>query len=81
MVKEGVNRVPYLGGAGWLAAVPAAAANPSAAYDLLADLCGPARSMQIVLDPRVGGGPVRTEQVLRERWDSYAASTPSIHWR
>jgi multiple sugar transport system substrate-binding protein len=71
MVKEGVNRVPYLGGAGWLAAVPAGAANSSSAFDLLADLCGPARSMQIVLDPRAGGGPVRTEQVLRERWDSY----------
>jgi hypothetical protein len=70
VLKDGVNRVPYLGGAGWLAVVPAAAANAPAAFDLLADLCGPARSMQIALDPRAGG-PVRDEQVLRERWDAF----------
>jgi ABC-type glycerol-3-phosphate transport system substrate-binding protein len=69
--KEGINHVPYLGGAGWLAVVPSSAAKPQAAFDLLADLAGPARSTQIVLDPRLGGGPVRTEQVLRERWDSF----------
>jgi multiple sugar transport system substrate-binding protein len=71
VVRDNVNRVPYLGGAGWLAAVPAGAAHPAAAFDLLADLCGPARSMQIVLEPRSGGGPVRAEQVMRERWDSF----------
>jgi multiple sugar transport system substrate-binding protein len=69
--KEGINRVPYLGGAGWLAVVPSSAANSEAAFDLLADLAGPTRSTQIVLDPRFGGGPIRAEQVLRERWDSF----------
>jgi multiple sugar transport system substrate-binding protein len=71
VLKQDVNRTPYLGGAGWLAAVPADAANPEAAFDLLADLCGPLRSTQIVLEPRWGGGPIRTNQVLRERWDAF----------
>jgi ABC-type glycerol-3-phosphate transport system substrate-binding protein len=68
--RDGVNRVPYLGGAGWLAAVPADAASPEAAFDLLADLAGPARSMQITLEP-ASTGPTRTDQVLRERWDAF----------
>jgi hypothetical protein len=70
ILKDGVNRVPYLGGAGWLAVVPATSANSQAAFDLLADLCGPVRSTQIVLEPR-WNGPTRVDHVLRERWGSF----------
>lgn len=70
-LKEGVNRVPYLGGAGWLAAVPGSSRQSEAAWDLLADLAGPARAGQAALEPRFGGGPTRAEQVRRERWDSF----------
>jgi ABC-type glycerol-3-phosphate transport system substrate-binding protein len=68
--KAGVNRVPYLGGAGWLAAVAGGSKNPAAAFDLLADLAGPERSAQIALEPG-WGGPTRTEQLSRERWDAF----------
>jgi ABC-type glycerol-3-phosphate transport system substrate-binding protein len=71
------NRVPYLGGAGWLAAVPRGAAHAEAAFDLLADLAGPQASGQMVLDPLVGGGPVREEQLRRERWDGYDLDGPA----
>jgi hypothetical protein len=71
VLKEGVNRVPYLGGAGWLAAVRRPSGQAEVAFDLLADLCGPVRGMQIVLEPRWGGGPTRSDQVLRERWESF----------
>lgn len=76
VLTEGFNRVPYLGGAGWLAVVPKTAGNPAAAWHLLADLAGPARSGQIALEPRWGGGPTRQEQVLRERWDAFALDGP-----
>ncbi len=43
------NRVPYLGGAGWLAVVSRSSEHSEAAFDLLADLAGPKTSMQIFL--------------------------------
>lgn len=64
------NRVPYLGGAGWLACVPRSASQEEAALDLLADLAGPARSGQRALEPR-WSGPTREEQVRRENWGSF----------
>ena len=70
-LKDGANRVPYLGGAGWLAVVPTSANKPEAAWHLLASMAGPAMSGQIALEPRWGGGPTRAEQVLRERWDGF----------
>jgi ABC-type glycerol-3-phosphate transport system substrate-binding protein len=70
VLKETSNRVPYLGGAGWLACVPSTSTRPEAALDLLADIAGPARSAQAALEPR-WGGPVRTEQLLRESWSAY----------
>jgi ABC-type glycerol-3-phosphate transport system substrate-binding protein len=70
VLKEGSNRVPYLGGAGWLAVVPTATARQEAAWDLLQDLAGPERSAQVALEPS-WGGPTRADQVLRERWDAY----------
>jgi hypothetical protein len=69
-LKDTSNRVPYLGAAGWLACVPKTAAQPEAALDLLADLAGPGRSAQTTLEPR-WGGPVRTDQLLRDTWGSF----------
>jgi multiple sugar transport system substrate-binding protein len=69
------NRVPYLGGAGWLAAVPRTSAHAEAAFDLLAEITGPTTSGQMVLAPRWGGGPVRDAELRRERWDSYELET------
>jgi hypothetical protein len=71
------NRVPYLGGAGWLAAVPGGAKNAQAAFDLLAELTGPGTGSQAVLEPRWGGGPVRDSQLRRDRWDSYDLDGPA----
>jgi multiple sugar transport system substrate-binding protein len=66
------NRVPYLGGGGWLAAVPKVAAEPDAAFGLLADLAGKERSGQIVIDPKWGGGPTRRDHTApATRWDSF----------
>lgn len=65
------NRVPYLGGAGWLAVVSRASRHPDAAFDLLADLAGPKTSMQIFLSSNSIGGPTRAEQLYRARWDAF----------
>ena len=65
------NRVPYLGGVGWFAVVPRAGEHAEAAFDLLADLSGPKTSTQIFLGAIDRGGPTRTEQLLRDRWDSF----------
>jgi multiple sugar transport system substrate-binding protein len=65
------NRVPYLGGGSWLAVVPRSSAHGDAAFDLLADLSGPKTSTQIFLAETDRGGPIRSEQLYRERWDSF----------
>jgi ABC-type glycerol-3-phosphate transport system substrate-binding protein len=65
------NRVPYLGSSGWLALVPGTAPHAEAAFALLADLSGPERSAQVSLEPRWGGGPLRDDQLNRERWDAF----------
>jgi multiple sugar transport system substrate-binding protein len=71
-VKAGSsNRIPYLGASGWLAVVPRSAANPQAAFAMLADLTGPETSRQIALEPRWGGGPTRDEHLNRQRWDAF----------
>ena len=64
------NRIPYLGSAGWLAAVPKGAAEPEAAESLLADLCGRDRSGQVVIDPR-SGGATRRGHFEHTRWDAF----------
>ena len=74
--KQGVNRVPYLGGAGWLAGVVASSAQAGAAMDLLADLAGPMRASQIAQEPRWGGGPTRIDVLIRDRWDSFDLDAP-----
>jgi multiple sugar transport system substrate-binding protein len=68
---EGSNRVPYLGASAWVAVVPTSAADPDAAFGLLADLSGRERSGQVVIDPRWGGGAVRRDHFDRTRWDAF----------
>jgi ABC-type glycerol-3-phosphate transport system substrate-binding protein len=58
---SGGNRVPYVGAGGWLAVVPKATGHAEAAWDLLAELTGPASSRQIVYEPRYDAGPFRKE--------------------
>jgi multiple sugar transport system substrate-binding protein len=65
------NWVPYLGDRSLLAVVPQDAAHARAAWDLLASLTGPGDRSQITLEPRSGGGPVREQQLNRERWDAF----------
>ncbi|MHB1425813.1 MAG: ABC transporter substrate-binding protein [Gemmataceae bacterium] len=65
------NYVPYLGGSGWLAVVPRSSRHPEAAFALLTDLAGPKASSQIFLGAVEKGGPTRTGQLYRHRWDSF----------
>jgi len=65
------NWLPYLGGAGWLAIVSRSSRNPEAAFALLADLAGPKTSTQIFLGSIDQGGPTRTGQLYRHRWDTF----------
>ncbi len=69
------NRVPYLGGAGWLAVVPRDSEHTAAAFELLADLSGPKTSTQIFLGAIGRGGPIRVEALYRQRWDSFDLDT------
>jgi ABC-type glycerol-3-phosphate transport system substrate-binding protein len=62
--------VPYLGSSTWIGVVPKSAANAEAAFDLLAELSGPAVGTSILQDPLLGGGPIREDQLGQEmRWD------------
>jgi ABC-type glycerol-3-phosphate transport system substrate-binding protein len=65
------NRVPYLGGSGWMGIVVRSSKHPEAAFDLLADLAGPKTSMQVFLSAIGSGGPTRTDQLYRARWDAF----------
>jgi multiple sugar transport system substrate-binding protein len=66
------NRVPYLGAAGFLGVVPRGAAHGKEAFDLLANLAGRETSGRIVINPRWGGGAIRSEQLdERSRWDDF----------
>jgi multiple sugar transport system substrate-binding protein len=67
------NYVPYHAG-GRLGVVRTRSANIDAAFDLLADLGGPARSLEIVGTPGLGAGPIRIAHLERERihiWYGY----------
>jgi multiple sugar transport system substrate-binding protein len=69
---DGINRVPYLGAGGWLAAVPKTTTHADAAFALLADLTGVDTSREIVSNPRWDGGPTRDEHLnTPEIWNSY----------
>ncbi len=65
------NWLPYLGGAGWLAVVSSSSRNTEAAFELLADLAGPKTSTQIFLGSIGKGGPTRSSQLYRHRWDTF----------
>ncbi len=63
-----VNYVSYLGAGGWLGVVPRSAAQPDAAFALLADLISPKTSSEILVEPSWGGGAFRRDhfQILLE---------------
>jgi multiple sugar transport system substrate-binding protein len=67
----GVNWLPYLGGAGWLAVVSGSSRNSDAAFELLSDLAGTKTSTQIFLGSIGQGGPTRSSQLYRHRWDTF----------
>jgi multiple sugar transport system substrate-binding protein len=70
--RRGANLVPYLGAGGWLAVVPRTAAEPQAAFDLLADLSGPRTSLQAALEPAWGGCGFRREHFEeRSGWSAF----------
>jgi multiple sugar transport system substrate-binding protein len=67
-----VNRIPYLGGAGLLGVVPRKAAEPAAAFALLAALGGPQTSLEMVMEPAWGGDVFRESQFAhRDSWDTF----------
>jgi ABC-type glycerol-3-phosphate transport system substrate-binding protein len=70
-----INRVPYLGAAGWFAVVPKTSPHPEAAFALLAELAGEDTSGQIVMEPKWGAGPIRGDQLAeRSKWNGYRLS-------
>ncbi|MFM8273081.1 MAG: extracellular solute-binding protein [Gemmata sp.] len=56
---EGANYVPYFAG-GRLGVVRARCPSPDAAFELLAELGGPARGAELIATPGLGAGPTRT---------------------
>jgi multiple sugar transport system substrate-binding protein len=66
-----VNHVSYLGAGALLLVVPRSGQQTEAALALVAELGGRFVSQQVVLEPRWGGGLVRSEQLERKHWDSF----------
>ncbi|MBI1918629.1 MAG: hypothetical protein HYS12_28380 [Planctomycetes bacterium] len=66
-----VNRVPYLGAGTLVLAVPRSSQQREAAFALVAELGGRFVSQQVVLEPRWGGGIVRSAHLEREHWDAF----------
>jgi ABC-type glycerol-3-phosphate transport system substrate-binding protein len=59
MVPTDVNYVPYFAG-GRFGVVRKGCARPDAAFDLLSEIGGPARSLELLSTPGLGAGPFRT---------------------
>lgn len=57
------NHIPYQGAHGWLAVVPRAAPHGEAAFSLFAELSGRGVGMQILFEPRWGGGAYREDHL------------------
>lgn len=67
------NYVPYLAG-GRLGVVRSRCPRADAAFDLLAEIGGPTRSLELVAAPGLGVGPFRTAHLERDRlsiWFGY----------
>ncbi|MBA4066158.1 MAG: hypothetical protein C0501_21060 [Isosphaera sp.] len=64
------NYVPYFSG-GRVGAVRAGCRYPDAAFDLLADLGGPTRSLEGVATPGLGAGPLRSAHLERDRLSAW----------
>jgi ABC-type glycerol-3-phosphate transport system substrate-binding protein len=60
------NYVPYFSG-GRFGVVRSRCPHPEAAFDLLADLGGPARGAEFIATPGLGAGPTRVSHLDRER--------------
>lgn len=68
-----VNYVPYLAH-GWLGVVRTRCQHQEAAFELLAELGGPVRSLELVSTPGIGAGPSRVSHLERDRlsiWYGY----------
>jgi ABC-type glycerol-3-phosphate transport system substrate-binding protein len=68
------NVIPYISSDSWLGAVAADAAHAEAAQNLLQYLGGPQTSLEIVFEPRWGGGPTRRSHLdidNRSGWFGY----------
>lgn len=65
-VPAAANYIPYFAG-GRLGVVRTRCARPEAAFDLLADLGGPTRSLEVVGTPGLGAGPFRSTHLERDR--------------
>jgi ABC-type glycerol-3-phosphate transport system substrate-binding protein len=67
------NYIPFHSG-GHVGVVRTRCANAEAAFDLLAEIGGPARSLEIVSTPGLGAGPTRLSHLERDRlhiWYGY----------
>jgi multiple sugar transport system substrate-binding protein len=69
---KGGNYIPYLGAAGYLGVVPRGAGHAEAAFGLLAELSGPEKSRQAVIEPDWGGGAFRRDHLAAASgWSSF----------
>ena len=67
------NYIPYFAG-GRIAVVRTRCTNAEAAFDLLAELGGPARSLEFLSTPELGAGPFRVSHLERDHlsiWYGY----------
>ncbi len=60
------NYVPYYAG-GWVGVVRRQCSRPEDAFDLLGELGGPARSLELLSTPRLNAGPFRSIHLEQER--------------
>jgi multiple sugar transport system substrate-binding protein len=70
---QNANYIPYFAG-GRLGVVRSRCQNPDAAFDLLAELGGPTRSMEVISSSELGAGPFRIAHLDHDRlqlWYGY----------